>query len=107
FGWSALRALRSEKYLYVQAPRRELYDETADPKAERNVASSATAVSDTLASQLETLRRKTSNTREAPKPALDPAAQAKLGALGYMASDNTSSKTDSDEGIDPKDKIEI
>lgn len=107
FGWSALRALRSEKYLYVQAPRRELYDEAADPKSEHNLAASATAVSDTLASQLENLRQKTSNTREAPKPVLDPAAQAKLGALGYMASDNTSLKADSDDKIDPKDKIDV
>ena len=107
FGWSALRALRSDKYLFIQAPRRELYDESADPKAERNLSSSATAVSDTLASQMENFRQKTSNTREAPKPFLDPAAQAGLGALGYMASDNSSSKTDTDGGIDPKDKIEI
>ena len=107
FGWSALRALRSDKYLFIQAPRRELYDESADPKAERNLSSSATAVSDTLASQMENFRQKTSNTREAPKPVLDPAAQAGLGALGYMASDNSSSKTDTDGGIDPKDKIEI
>src|SRR5437764_14242121 len=63
FGWSALRALRSETYLSVQAPRGELYDETADPNAEHNLASSAKAVSNTLGSQLETLRRKTSNTR--------------------------------------------
>ena len=107
FGWSALRALRSDRYLFIQAPRRELYDESADPKAERNLSSSATAVSDTLASQMENFRQKTSNTREAPKPVLDPAAQAGLGALGYMASDNSSSKTDTDGGIDPKDKIEI
>ena len=107
FGWSALRSLRSEKYLYVQAPRRELYDEDADPKAEHNMAASSTAVADTLASQLQALRQKTSSTREAPKPALDPAAQAKLGALGYMASGSNASKTPLDEGPDPKDKIEI
>jgi arylsulfatase A-like enzyme/Tfp pilus assembly protein PilF len=107
FGWSALRSLRSEKYLYVQAPRRELYDEAADPKAEHNLAASSTAVADTLASQLQALRRKTSSKREAPKPALDPAAQAKLGALGYMASAGNHSKTDPDQGPDPKDKIEI
>jgi arylsulfatase A-like enzyme/Flp pilus assembly protein TadD len=107
FGWSALRSLRSEKYLYVQAPRRELYDEAADPKAEHNLAASSTAVADTLASQLQALRWKTSSKREAPKPALDPAAQAKLGALGYMVSGGNHSKTDPDQGPDPKDKIEI
>ncbi|MGB9071664.1 MAG: sulfatase-like hydrolase/transferase [Terriglobales bacterium] len=107
FGWSALRSLRSEKYLYVQAPRRELYDEAADPKAEHNLATSSTAVADTLASQLQAWRRKTSSTRQAPRPVLDPGAQAKLGALGYMASGSDFSKTPSDDGPDPKDKIEI
>lgn len=107
FGWSALRSLRSEKYLYVQAPRRELYDEAADPKAEHNLAASSTAVADTLASQLQALRQKTASKHEAPKPTLDPTAQEKLGALGYMASAGNNSKTESDQGPDPKDKIEI
>src|SRR5258708_15467478 len=32
FGWSPLRALRSGKYLYIQAPPTQMYDQTADPK---------------------------------------------------------------------------
>jgi arylsulfatase A-like enzyme/Flp pilus assembly protein TadD len=107
FGWSALRALRTEKYLYVQAPRRELYDAAADPKAEHNLAGSSTAVTDTLASQLETLRRKTTSDKKAPTVVLDPAAQEKLGALGYMASSGSSEDGNSDQGPDPKDHIEI
>jgi arylsulfatase A-like enzyme/Flp pilus assembly protein TadD len=107
FGWSALRSLRSEKYLYIQAPRRELYDETADPGAEHNLASSSKAVADTLASQLQALRQETINISEAPTVALDPEAQAKLGALGYMASTDPKSKANPDDGPDPKDKVEI
>ena len=38
FGWSALQSLRTGKYLYIQAPRRELYDQTVDPEAEHNLA---------------------------------------------------------------------
>jgi len=30
------RSLRTGKYLYIQAPRRELYDQWADPKANHN-----------------------------------------------------------------------
>jgi arylsulfatase A-like enzyme/cytochrome c-type biogenesis protein CcmH/NrfG len=107
FGWSALRSLRSEKYLYIQAPQRELYDETADPGAEHNLAASSKAVADTLAGQLQALRQETVSTREAPTVTLDPEAQAKLGALGYMASTDTKSKANSDDGPDPKDKVEI
>jgi choline-sulfatase len=107
FGWSALRSLRSGKYLYVQAPHRELYDEAADPNAENNLAASTTAVADTLAHELRSLRDKTVSKREAPKPALDPSAEEKLGALGYMASSGHNSKIASDDGPDPKDHIEI
>jgi choline-sulfatase len=107
FGWSALRALRSEKYLYVKAPRRELYDERTDPKAENNLAAASTAVADTLSNELETLRRETSNTQEAPKHAVDLSAQQKLGALGYMASSGSPSKAGADDGPDPKDNIEL
>jgi len=36
FGWSTLRAWRTEKYLYIEAPERELYDQSADPLAAHN-----------------------------------------------------------------------
>jgi tetratricopeptide (TPR) repeat protein len=107
YGWSALRSLRTEKYLYVQAPRRELYDQAADPTAEHNLEASSPAIADTLASQLQALRKRTTSTREVQTSTLDPAAQAKLGALGYMASSTSSSKSNPDDGPDPKDKIEI
>jgi tetratricopeptide (TPR) repeat protein len=108
FGWSAEQSLRTGKYLYIQAPRRELYDQAADPKAAHDLASSSVAVADTLASQLETFRMKTTSQREAPHAALDPTAQQKLGALGYMASGgNVSQESGAAHAVDPKDKIEI
>lgn len=108
YGWSAERALRTGKYLYIQVPRRELYDQAVDPKAEHNLASSSAAVADTLASQMEAFRQKTSSKREAPKVALDLAAQEALGALGYMASASDVAKgSTADQTADPKDKIDI
>ncbi len=109
FGWSSLRALRSGKYLYVEAPRRELYDQSADPKTERNLSATSVAVSDTLASQLKAFRQKTTSSREAPRVTMDPGLQEKLSALGYVASDNSSSTMPGikDTGADPKDKVEV
>jgi arylsulfatase A-like enzyme/cytochrome c-type biogenesis protein CcmH/NrfG len=108
YGWSDERALRTGKYLYIQVPRRELYDRAADPKAERNLASTSPAVADTLANQLEAFRQKTSNKGEAPKATLDPGAQDALGALGYLASGRDVAKeSPADQTADPKDKIEI
>ncbi len=108
YGWSSMRSLRTGKYLYIKAPRQELYDQSTDPKAEHNLSSSSTAVTNTLAGQLDAFRQKTSSSREAPKVAADPAAQQNLAALGYLATDpNASRPGNKDLGADPKDKIEI
>jgi choline-sulfatase len=107
FGWSSLRALRTGKYLYVRAPQVELYNQASDPQEKNNLAASSKAVADTLGSQLEDFRKKTSQTLvELAKP--DPEQVEKLRALGYVASDTSNSKTGSaDSGIDPKSKIEV
>ena len=106
FGWSALQALRTGKYLYVQAPHRELYDQVLDEKAEHNLAPESTAVADTLSARVEALRQKTSSKREAPKVTVDPSTREKLAALGYIASSTASTTAVSGQGPDPKDKIE-
>jgi arylsulfatase A-like enzyme/Flp pilus assembly protein TadD len=111
YGWSSLRALRTGKYLYIEAPRRELYDQSLDPQAEHNFSSTSMAVTSTLASQLDAFLQRTTTARELPKPALDPQAQEKLAALGYVATvDGNESKASAnlkEQGADPKDKIEI
>lgn len=80
----------------------------ADPKADHDLASSSAAVADTLASQLEAFRQKTTSPQEVSQVAMDPMAQEKLRGLGYMASGRDVSKGSADDrGADPKDKIEI
>ena len=106
FGWSSLRALRKGKYLYVQAPQVELYDQGADPGAAHNLAATSKAVSETLAAQLEEFRSKTSQTvLELAKP--DPEQIQKLQALGYVASDTKAGDTAAVTGVDPKSRIEV
>jgi len=107
YGWSALQSLRTGKYLYVQAPRRELYDEAGDQKAEHNLAPEMKAVADTVGDQLESFRKKTSSQREAPKMTEDPAAQEKLAALGYVMSTNAAKAAANGPGADPKDSENI
>ncbi len=107
YGWASLRALRSGKYLYVKAPRQELYDQSADLNAKHDLAKASAAVTSTLAGQLDAFRQKTSSSREAPKATVDPEAQQKLAALGYVATNNSTRPGARDLGADPKDKIEI
>jgi tetratricopeptide (TPR) repeat protein len=107
FGWSALRALRTGKYLFIQAPERELYNQSSDPEETHNLAGSSKAVADTLASQLADFRVKTRQTLvDLAKP--DPEKLQKLQALGYVGSDTVPVQDDKNlTGLDPKTRIEI
>jgi arylsulfatase A-like enzyme/thioredoxin-like negative regulator of GroEL len=106
FGWSSLRALRTGKYLYIRAPDRELYNQTTDPEETHNLAAGSKAVADTLASQLDTFRSRTSQTFvELAKP--DAEQLQKLQALGYVGSDASAHDDEKLNGVDPKTKIEI
>jgi arylsulfatase A-like enzyme/Flp pilus assembly protein TadD len=108
FGWSALRSLRENKYLFVRAPKRELYDQSQDKGAEHNLAVSSPAVTDTLQSQLNDFHDKTSSYKEKPaRAALSSEQTENLSALGYTASNSTDQSQDSLQGADPKDKIGI
>jgi choline-sulfatase len=108
FGWSSLRALRTGKYLVIDAPRKELYDQSADPESRHDLSSSSSAVLETLQSQLSQFRQRTAGSQQVPASRMDPELQEKLSALGYVASnpDPTLPGVRS-TGAEPKDKIEI
>jgi len=109
FGWSSVRALRTGKYLFVSAPKNEVYDLSIDPEAKHDVSSTSTAVTASLARRLDTFRTKTSSSRQALSVGLDSEQKEKLSALGYVPSDVTSVTLpgNKDTGADPKDKIEV
>ena len=105
FGWSKLQAWRTGRYLYVEAPGRELYDQSVDAPAAHNLAPDSKAIADTAAAQMEEFYRKTKG--GAPeRRALDMEQAESLHALGYMGSDSgTSSNADNEGGADPKSRI--
>jgi arylsulfatase A-like enzyme/Tfp pilus assembly protein PilF len=106
FGWSSLSSWRNGKYLYILAPKRELYDQSADPGAVNNLAPAATAVANTLESQLADFWQKTSSVQTVPTK-LDPEQAENLRELGYMTSDSVVANRKDKGAIDPKDKIDI
>jgi arylsulfatase A-like enzyme/Flp pilus assembly protein TadD len=106
FGWSELHSWRTGKYLYVEAPKRELYDQSSDPDTVKNLAPGAKAVADTLEAQLSDFQQKTSRTQTEPTK-LDPTQAEKLRALGYLASDSATASNAEKSTVDPKDRIEI
>jgi arylsulfatase A-like enzyme/thioredoxin-like negative regulator of GroEL len=108
FGWSSIRSMRTGKYLFVRAPRRELYDQTRDQDVEHNLAATSPAVTDTLQAQLDQFRDQTSSYHQkSDQPAVTPEQTENLSALGYVGSTPATSSTDPLKGADPKDKIGI
>jgi arylsulfatase A-like enzyme/Tfp pilus assembly protein PilF len=108
FGWSALRSLRAGKYLFVHAPKRELYDQSQDKNADHNLAASSPAVASTLQSQLDDFHDRTTSHHEKSSQAPLTADQAEnLSALGYASSSATGASQGPFQGADPKDKIGI
>jgi tetratricopeptide (TPR) repeat protein len=107
FGWSSLRAWREGKYLYIDAPKRELYDLSTDPGALHNLGNSLPSVAATIADQLTAFRRTTGRAGVA-EAVITPRQAAQLQALGYVSSGSTKQESDEKKrGADPKDKVQI
>lgn len=108
FGWSPLESWRAGKYLYIRAPKPELYDLTADPEATRNLAQSSKGTLDTMAAQLESFDRRIAG--EAGKSSgagLSSSEMQKLASLGYVGLQKSAGTSAAVTGTDPKDQIAI
>jgi Flp pilus assembly protein TadD len=107
FGWASLRAIRNGAWKYISAPRRELYDTTADPREESNRAEAEPA----RANDAEGLVSAWSSA-EPPAGAAQsgstasPEVAARLRSLGY-ASGGPSRPPSGASRPDPKDRIAI
>jgi arylsulfatase A-like enzyme/Tfp pilus assembly protein PilF len=96
-GWSELRSLEDARYHFIEAPKPELYDMSADPAETKNVLTEQRRV---YAAMREALG---SYGAEVELPShIDPEEAKKLAALGYLGS---SAPKTSGPLPDPKDRI--
>jgi arylsulfatase A-like enzyme len=103
FGWSSLESWRAGKYLYIRAPKPELYDLSTDPAATKNLASSSKATLETIAAQLDSFDKHfTSGGKTAE---LSSSEMQKLASLGYVGLQKSTSTNTAATGTDPKDGI--
>ncbi len=106
YGWSPLQAIRGPRYKYIEAPRPELYDLSADPGETNNLAATLPDVAADHRSRLLRLIEDSERGAIATEPtALDPEARARLESLGYAAGGATGSGTGARP--DPKDKVDL
>jgi arylsulfatase A-like enzyme/Tfp pilus assembly protein PilF len=118
FGWSALHALRSPRYKFIDSTRPELYDLIADPGEATNIVSLQPQVAAAMAQELDRLIAETSRDAPALEQAnLDKETLERLASLGYVATSATSTgrRRPGESGessksrplADPKDKLGV
>jgi choline-sulfatase len=105
FGWSPLESWRAGKYLYIRAPKPELYDLTADPGAAHNLSQISKATLDTMAAQLDGFDRHFSGEASKSSAELSSSEMQKLASLGYVGLQKSLGAAAAVAGTDPKDKI--
>jgi tetratricopeptide (TPR) repeat protein len=104
YNWSELRAVRSDRYKYIDAPRPELYDLSSDAGESRNIIEEEPSIARRLASRLSSLGGEGEESGFQP----DTELVTLLRALGYVAEGRLSESVDrSVPRPDPKDNIEI
>lgn len=110
-GWAPLHGLRTSGWKFIEAPRRELYDLSADAAETSNRIADHADRADALRSQLDAAMKAGPVANATARPDAD--TTARLRALGYL-SGRTATATSGDRPSDsaqarrdPKDGIEL
>jgi choline-sulfatase len=98
FGWSDLASLVDGRSHYIEAPRAEIYDWTADASERRNLAEGLSPAFRSMRAALRSMSRPLD-----PPGASDPETVKKLASLGYLGAGSVAGP---DGPLpDPKDRI--
>jgi choline-sulfatase len=85
FGWSPLRGVRNGRYMYIDAPKPELYDLASDPQEIHNLYQTQRAVALELKSQFNSLVARVTPKEPPRRTPVSPADAEMLASLGYFA----------------------
>jgi arylsulfatase A-like enzyme/Flp pilus assembly protein TadD len=106
FGWSALRALRSGRFKYIDAPKPELYDLVADPQENHNLYQTKQAVALELKAQFASLLAGITPKEPLQRAPLSPADVEALASLGYVGTSSPIAVGKPGHPLpDPKDEL--
>jgi choline-sulfatase len=106
--WSELRAIRTNRWKYIRAPRPELYDLTTDPHETNNVIQQHAPEVQKFEAQIKHLISPSGDGNEKVDTAmLDTRVMDQLRSLGYLAGGGGRSFELTGTGIDPKDRVDI
>lgn len=105
-GWAELRAMRTNQWKYIRAPRPELYDLSRDPGETNNVL----AAHPSEVRMLEAHLAKASHSPDSEKvetTPMDERTLEQLKSLGYTSGFTSRSYDLNGQGADPKDRVAI
>jgi len=109
YGWSALQAIRTDRYKLIDVPRPELYDLVNDHGEENNLVDREADLAGELRSGLLQMEKEIERTAAAAgtAPELDLGTLARLRSLGYVAGRGSVDLAEDRlrPRADPKDKI--
>jgi len=103
-GWAELRAMRTNRWKYIRAPKPELYDLAQDPGETTNVIANHAAEVQELEGRLKAV---SGGTEKVAPAAMDPRTLAQLKSLGYLGGASTQGTELTGKGTDAKDRLEV
>lgn len=103
-GWAELRAIRTNQWKYIRAPKPELYDLVQDPGETRNVLAGHPAEVRKIEALLGTL---STGPKKVETAMVDDRTMAQLRSLGYTSGFSARSYELNGQGADPKDRVAI
>ena len=107
-GWAELRGIHTAHWMYIRAPKPELYDLDKDPGELNNVIAAQPKEFRELEAQLKLLSRMgNNNTETVVTQPMDQKTIDQLRSLGYVGGSSDSSVELNGKGADPKDRIGV
>jgi arylsulfatase A-like enzyme/Flp pilus assembly protein TadD len=105
-GWAELRAIRTNHWKYIRAPKPELYDLSQDAAETRNVIQSHAAEVQRFEAQLRAVIG-TEGAEKVETAMIDQRTLDQLKSLGYTSGFTARSYNLTGQGADPKDRVSI
>lgn len=105
-GWAELRGIRTSRWKYIRAPRKELYDLLQDPGEKTNIAASHPAEVQQLEAQLKAAIG-SGGVEKIQTTMVDAATMKRLKSLGYLGGASGREYALAGTGVDPKDRVDV
>jgi choline-sulfatase len=105
-GWAELRAIRTNHWKYIRAPKPELYDLSKDPAEAHNVIADNAPEVQKFEANLKAVIGP-GGTEKVETASVDERTLSQLKSLGYVSGFTSRSYDLKGQGIDPKDRVGV